>query len=157
MIQLQLVKVIAIIKLYELYYIIRMGNLHKLKNKYKNLRRSSSGATPAQILYACFFVSSDASASEREELFIQKLRQCCVLFDFVSDPLSDIKYKEVKRCALHEMVEFITTQRGVLTEPIYPEAVSMVWKCWWLWLYVCLLCFVSFFVNDTTFHFLLFL
>ncbi|CAL8111936.1 unnamed protein product [Orchesella dallaii] len=67
----------------------------------------------------------DASATEREELFIQKLRQCGVLFDFVSDPLSDIKYKEVKRCALHEMVEFITTQRGVLTEPIYPEAVSM--------------------------------
>ena len=24
------------------------------------------------------------------------------------------------------MVEFITTQRGVLTEPIYPEAVNMV-------------------------------
>lgn len=130
----QLVKVI--VKLYDQSYMSRMGNIHKLKNKFKKLRRSSStSATPAQILYSCFFVSSDASASEREELFIQKLRQCCVLFDFVSDPLSDIKYKEVKRCALHEMVEFITTQRGVLTEPIYPEAVSMVWKCWWLWLY----------------------
>jgi len=57
---------------------------------------------------------------------VQKLRQCCVLFDFVSDPLSDIKYKEVKRCALHEMVEYITTQRSVITEPIYPEAVNMV-------------------------------
>ncbi|XP_021964080.1 serine/threonine-protein phosphatase 2A 56 kDa regulatory subunit gamma isoform [Folsomia candida] len=67
----------------------------------------------------------DAAASEREELFVQKLRQCGVLFDFVTDPLSDIKYKEVKRCALHEMVEYITTQRGVITEPIYPEAVSM--------------------------------
>ncbi|CAG7659402.1 unnamed protein product [Allacma fusca] len=67
----------------------------------------------------------DAPAAEREELFVQKLRQCCVLFDFVADPLSDIKYKEVKRCALHEMVEYITTQRGVLTEPIYPEAVNM--------------------------------
>ncbi|KAF4532338.1 hypothetical protein B566_EDAN003641 [Ephemera danica] len=58
-----------------------------------------------------------AAPSEREELFIQKLRQCCVLFDFVSDPLSDLKWKEVKRAALHEMVEHVTTQRGVITEP----------------------------------------
>ena len=33
---------------------------------------------------------------EREELFIQKIRQCGVLFDFVADPLSDLKWKEVK-------------------------------------------------------------
>lgn len=69
---------------------------------------------------------ADAAPVEREELFIQKLRQCCVLFDFVSDPLSDLKWKEVKRAALHEMVEYLTTQRGVITEAIYPEAVNMV-------------------------------
>lgn len=79
----------------------------------------------------------DAAASEREELFVQKLRQCGVLFDFVTDPLSDIKYKEVKRCALHEMVEYITTQRGVITEPIYPEAVSMVRRPPYLRIYTC--------------------
>ncbi|XP_046402719.1 serine/threonine-protein phosphatase 2A 56 kDa regulatory subunit gamma isoform-like isoform X2 [Ischnura elegans] len=67
----------------------------------------------------------DAAPGEREELFIQKIRQCCVLFDFVSDPLSDLKWKEVKRAALHEMVEFVTSQRGVITEAIYPEAVNM--------------------------------
>lgn len=67
----------------------------------------------------------DAPPAEREELFIQKIRQCCVLFDFVSDPLSDLKWKEVKRAALHEMVEYVTTQRGVITEPIYPEIVHM--------------------------------
>ena len=33
--------------------------------------------------------------TEKEELFIQKIRQCTVLFDFVSDPLSDLKWKEV--------------------------------------------------------------
>merc|ERR1719397_1014882 len=53
------------------------------------------------------------------------IRQCCVLFDFVSDPLSDLKWKEVKRAALQEMVEFVTTNRGVLTEPVYPEVVHM--------------------------------
>ena len=64
---------------------------------------------------------SEANLSEKEELFIQKIRQCSVLFDFVSDPLSDLKWKEVKRAALQEMVEFVTQNRGVLTESIYPE------------------------------------
>ncbi|KAK0080166.1 hypothetical protein PV325_000358 [Microctonus aethiopoides] len=63
--------------------------------------------------------------NEREELFIQKLRQCCVLFDFLSDPLSDLKWKEVKRGALLEMVEYVTKNKGVITESIYPEAVNM--------------------------------
>ncbi|KAK6023991.1 protein phosphatase 2A regulatory B subunit [Ostertagia ostertagi] len=36
----------------------------------------------------------DADPSEREDLFIQKLRQCCVVFEFAQDPLSDMKYKE---------------------------------------------------------------
>ena len=63
----------------------------------------------------------EASQGDREELLIQKIRQCCVLFDFVSDPLSDLKWKEVKRAALQEMVEYVTQNRGVLTEPVYPE------------------------------------
>lgn len=67
----------------------------------------------------------DATPAEREELFIQKIRQCCVLFDFVQDPLSDLKWKEVKRAALNEMVEYVTQNRGVITEAIYPEAIHM--------------------------------
>uniref|UniRef100_A0A3P8TL97 Serine/threonine protein phosphatase 2A regulatory subunit n=1 Tax=Amphiprion percula TaxID=161767 RepID=A0A3P8TL97_AMPPE len=67
----------------------------------------------------------DAPPVDREELFVQKLRQCCVLFDFVSDPLSDLKYKEVKRAGLNEMVEYITHNSDVVTESIYPEAVTM--------------------------------
>ncbi|XP_059542685.1 serine/threonine-protein phosphatase 2A 56 kDa regulatory subunit gamma isoform isoform X7 [Myotis daubentonii] len=67
----------------------------------------------------------DVPPPEQEKLFIQKLRQCCVLFDFVSDPLSDLKWKEVKRAALSEMVEYITHNRNVITEPIYPEVVHM--------------------------------
>lgn len=66
-----------------------------------------------------------STPAEREELFIQKLRQCCVLFDF-SELLSDLKWKEVKRTALHEMVEFLSKENGVITEKIYPEAVTMV-------------------------------
>ncbi len=68
----------------------------------------------------------DATPAEREDLFIQKLRQCMVLFDFVQDPLSDLKWKEVKRAALNEMVEYVSQNRGVLTDAIYPEAIDMV-------------------------------
>ncbi|XP_025104736.1 serine/threonine-protein phosphatase 2A 56 kDa regulatory subunit gamma isoform-like isoform X5 [Pomacea canaliculata] len=67
----------------------------------------------------------DATPAEREELFIQKIRQCTVLFDFVQDPLSDLKWKEVKRAALNEMVEYVTQNRGVITEAIYPEVIQM--------------------------------
>uniref|UniRef100_M4AP05 Protein phosphatase 2, regulatory subunit B', delta n=1 Tax=Xiphophorus maculatus TaxID=8083 RepID=M4AP05_XIPMA len=41
------------------------------------------------------------------------------------DPLSDLKYKEVKRAGLNEMVEYITHNSEVVTESIYPEAVVM--------------------------------
>jgi len=49
-----------------------------------------------------------------------------VVFDFVHDPLSDLKWKEIKRAALNEAVEYLTSNRGVLTEPVYPEIVHMV-------------------------------
>ncbi|XP_023850691.1 serine/threonine-protein phosphatase 2A 56 kDa regulatory subunit gamma isoform isoform X5 [Salvelinus sp. IW2-2015] len=67
----------------------------------------------------------ECAPAEQEKLFVQKLRQCCVLFDFLSDPLSDLKWKEVKRAALSEMVEYITHNRNVITEPIYPEVVHV--------------------------------
>lgn len=73
-----------------------------------------------------FALPTDATPAEREDLFTQKLRQCMVLFDFVQDPLSDLKWKEVKRAALNEMVEYVTQNRGVVTDAIYPEAIQMV-------------------------------
>ncbi|XP_002129687.2 serine/threonine-protein phosphatase 2A 56 kDa regulatory subunit gamma isoform isoform X1 [Ciona intestinalis] len=67
----------------------------------------------------------DAAPNDVESLFTRKLQQCCVVFDFITDPLSDLKWKEIKRGALNEMVEYVTHNRGVITEPIYPEAVHM--------------------------------
>lgn len=58
-------------------------------------------------------------------MLIKKIRQCCVLFDF-TEPLDDLKWKEVKRSALQEMVEYISTTNGIITENVYPEAVQMV-------------------------------
>ncbi len=73
-------------------------------------------------LYATF---TEVPIQERNELFIQKLRQSSVVFDFV-DASAEMKGKQVKAQTLHEMLEYITTQRGVITEQIYPEVVNMV-------------------------------
>jgi len=67
----------------------------------------------------------ESASSERESLFVQKLQQCCTVFDFQTDPLSDLKWKEIKRAALNEMIDYITSNRSVITDSIYPEAVRM--------------------------------
>lgn len=71
------------------------------------------------------FYPIDVPPAEHEELFIRKLRQCCISFDFL-DPVADLKGKEIKRATLNELVDYITANRGVLTEPVYPEIIQMV-------------------------------
>lgn len=66
----------------------------------------------------------EVPAAERSNLFVRKLRQCSVVFDF-NDPSHDLRGKQIKAQALHEMLEYITTQRGAITEAIYPEMVHM--------------------------------
>jgi hypothetical protein len=79
------------------------------------------------IYFAYFFIFADVPAGEQEELFIRKLRQCCLGFDFL-DPVADLKGKEIKRASLTELVDYITAGRGVLTEPVYPEIIRTVYK-----------------------------
>lgn len=83
--------------------------------------------SPTSALTLLFFPfwRAEADSNEREELFIKKIRQCCVLFDF-TEPLDDLKWKEVKRSALQEMVEYINNNNGIITEAVYPEAIQMV-------------------------------
>lgn len=73
----------------------------------------------------CCDFSADSSSMDQEELFIKKLRQCGVSFDFM-DPVSDLKGKEIKRAALNDLSTYITHGRGVLTEAVYPEIIRMV-------------------------------
>lgn len=67
----------------------------------------------------------DASPQERHDLFLQKLRQASVVFDF-NDVSTDLQGKTIKAQALAEMLDFVTTQKSVITEDIYPEVVKMV-------------------------------
>ena len=61
----------------------------------------------------------------RQDLFVQKIRQCMVCFDF-SDAASELREKEIKRQTLQEILEYVNMNRGVLTENVYPEIVNMV-------------------------------
>ncbi|XP_060548483.1 serine/threonine-protein phosphatase 2A 56 kDa regulatory subunit alpha isoform isoform X2 [Pantherophis guttatus] len=67
----------------------------------------------------------DATSNEQQALFCQKLQQCCVLFDFM-DSVSDLRSKEIKRATLNELVEYVSTNRGVITESAYSEIVKMI-------------------------------
>lgn len=67
----------------------------------------------------------DATSNEQQELFCQKLQQCCVLFDFM-DSVSDLRSKEIKRATLNELVEYVSTNRGVLVESAYSAIVKMI-------------------------------
>lgn len=98
--------------------------------------------------FTVFPLVDAATPQEREQLFLQKLQQCCVVFEFQPDPLSDLQAKEVKRNILNELIEYVLDSRpsnttaaatggsggsngagaggGVITEAIYPAVVKMV-------------------------------
>ena len=67
----------------------------------------------------------DTLQEERTALFVRKLEQCCYIFDF-ADPMSEVKAKEIKRAALNEILDYISSSKGALTDPVYPEIVRMV-------------------------------
>jgi serine/threonine-protein phosphatase 2A regulatory subunit B' len=77
------------------------------------------------LLSLLFTLAADVPASERPDLFIKKIQQCCVTFDF-TDALSDLRGKDIKRLALTELVDYISNNRGVITENVYPEIIKMV-------------------------------
>ncbi|VEL10437.1 unnamed protein product [Protopolystoma xenopodis] len=70
-------------------------------------------------------LNKDASPTEQQDLFIKKLQQCCVVFDF-SDPISDMGSKEIKRSCLNELVDYVTVTRGVLQDNTYHYIVTMI-------------------------------
>ncbi|KAL7664396.1 Serine/threonine-protein phosphatase 2A 56 kDa regulatory subunit [[Candida] zeylanoides] len=61
---------------------------------------------------------------EQISLFIQKIDQCNIMFDF-GDPTYDIRGKEIKRIMLQELIEFISTNRFTYTEEMYKHVVVM--------------------------------
>ncbi|XP_057785685.1 serine/threonine protein phosphatase 2A 57 kDa regulatory subunit B' beta isoform [Salvia miltiorrhiza] len=67
----------------------------------------------------------DAVAVDRQDLFLRKLKICCVQFDF-SDTLKMAKEKDIKRQTLIELVEFIQSGSSKITETNQGELVKMI-------------------------------
>ncbi|KAJ8899763.1 hypothetical protein K2173_019463 [Erythroxylum novogranatense] len=67
----------------------------------------------------------DVPASERQNLFLRKLQICCFQFDF-SDTLKSAREKEIKRQTLLELVDFIQSGSGKISEVCQEEMIRMV-------------------------------
>lgn len=62
--------------------------------------------------------------TEHVDLFIQKLEQCRIMFDF-NDPAADIEGKDLKRATLGELIELLSTSPIPISEPMYQSMVEM--------------------------------
>lgn len=70
---------------------------------------------------------SEVPPNRRQDLFMQKIEQCNIIFDF-NDASADPRSKEIKRLALHELLDYVANNRQVITEAMYPKAVEMFSK-----------------------------
>nr|QIA97560.1 protein phosphatase 2A [Celmisia lyallii] len=67
----------------------------------------------------------DVPASERQQLFLRKCHVCCFLFDF-TDTLKMVKEKEIKRLNLVELVDYVQSGSGKVTESNQEEMIRMI-------------------------------
>ncbi|TFK55149.1 protein phosphatase 2A regulatory B subunit [Heliocybe sulcata] len=112
----------------------RAGTLNRLRTGPKDTipivgkpprkQRSSRFVVTEKVEIERLPAFSEIAPNERGQLFVKKIHQCNVLFDF-NDASAELKGKQIKAQTLHEMLEYITTQRNVITENIYPEVVNM--------------------------------
>jgi len=67
------------------------------------------------------------SPDDREMMFLRKLKQCCVVFDFTKAiNLAEEEQKEIKRETLLELLEFLLTQKITFSPNVYRAVFSMV-------------------------------
>ncbi|KAJ1401995.1 Protein phosphatase 2A, regulatory B subunit, B56 [Sesbania bispinosa] len=67
----------------------------------------------------------DVPSAEKPSLFLKKLRMCSVVFDF-TDPAKHSREKEIKRQALVELVDHVTSANAKFSETVIQEVVRMV-------------------------------
>ncbi|KAE9590016.1 hypothetical protein Lal_00037681 [Lupinus albus] len=67
----------------------------------------------------------DVPVSEKQNLFIRKLHVCCYILDFL-DTMKNVREKEIKRQALMDLVDFIRSGSGKITENCQEEMIRMI-------------------------------
>ncbi|KAG8366793.1 hypothetical protein BUALT_Bualt16G0004700 [Buddleja alternifolia] len=81
----------------------------------------NNGALPYEALPSF----RDVPNAEKQNLFIKKLSLCCVVFDF-TDPVKNLKEKDIKRQTLVELVDYVASANGKFTETVMQEMVRMI-------------------------------
>mmetsp|Transcript_36694 Transcript_36694/g.85714 ORF Transcript_36694/g.85714 Transcript_36694/m.85714 type:complete len:563 (-) Transcript_36694:581-2269(-) len=85
-----------------------------------NLKPGERGACAIDTLPSF----KDVPASERQSLFVRKLRLCSMQMDF-SDQ-GDVKDKEIKRLNLLEIMDYINNTKNVFNEQTFPDITEMI-------------------------------
>ncbi|BAT95798.1 hypothetical protein LR48_Vigan02g097000 [Vigna angularis] len=67
----------------------------------------------------------DTPVADRQNLFLRKLHICCYVLDF-SDTLKNVREKEIKRQALMDLVDFIQSGSGKMSEHCQEEMIRMI-------------------------------
>lgn len=90
----------------------------------------AAAAVGAQALAAAFAeplpAFRDVPAADRQALFARKLALCSHVFSFTEPDGCLAREKEVKRATLVELVEYVNTGTGKLTEPLFDNITSFV-------------------------------
>ncbi|KAF9117445.1 hypothetical protein BGW39_002168 [Mortierella sp. 14UC] len=111
----------------------KSGPINRMKNSPKDAipiskaprrQRSSRFHVTERVTLERLQALDEVAHIDRQELFLRKIGQCAVVFDF-NDASSELKGKEIKRQTLTEILDYITNNRGVITEPVYPEVINM--------------------------------
>ncbi|XP_076937325.1 serine/threonine protein phosphatase 2A 57 kDa regulatory subunit B' beta isoform-like [Bidens hawaiensis] len=102
------------------------GNVDIVVNQSKPGNVSGNASNPFDNLgIEALPMFRDVPVSERQTLFSKKCRVCCHQFDF-TDTLKSIKEKEIKRLNLVELVDFVQSGSGKISEGNQEEMVKMV-------------------------------
>nr|GME11898.1 serine/threonine protein phosphatase 2A 57 kDa regulatory subunit B' beta isoform-like [Ipomoea batatas] len=86
---------------------------------------STPAPAPAPGTFEALPLFRDVPVSQRQNLFSRKLQICCFQFDF-TDVVKMVREKEMKRQCLVELVDFIQSGSGKITESNQEEMVKMI-------------------------------
>lgn len=102
------------------------SNSGNLASRSNTVKRMSSVIFPSSIVAGIepLLPLKDAPNSEKQNLFINKLNLCCVVFDF-SDPNKNAAEKDIKRETLLELLDFASSGSVRFTEPVMAAICKM--------------------------------
>ncbi|XP_076801529.1 serine/threonine-protein phosphatase 2A 56 kDa regulatory subunit epsilon isoform-like [Clavelina lepadiformis] len=99
-------------------------SLHRLQHQRRS-QSSSNFNKENKVELKPLPLLKDASPADQQDLFIKKLQQCSVIFNFM-EGIEDLQGKEIKRASLNEIVDYISSSTGVLAEPVYSYLTKMI-------------------------------